>query len=238
MESSDFSTFFVSGNQVESRLVDKYKKIYQHWDSIWSAAFQEVNEGDRFFSDHFTRQDEIMALFYKDECISVCCHRLANMALPSFRKDSYFQAWPDDAIAKLRSQGDQVVIDNLISVDPRFRKLQNGIKFIELMSYMSFRHLSRLKASSITAASRNARSMNSIFEKFEPMVLASDVIFHGESTSLYALFPEQMSFRNIAPDLRGFGDDLLLNAQRSQTIHSFFSEKGESYVQKPALRVA
>lgn len=136
----DLSLVFISGNQVENQMIEHYKKIYQHWEQIWSATFQEIEEKDRFFSDHFTRQDEVMALFHQQECIAVCCHRIVDMALPSFKKDSYFQAWSEEAILKLTKNGSQIVIDNQISVDPNYRKLKNGMRIIELMTYLTFRH--------------------------------------------------------------------------------------------------
>jgi hypothetical protein len=235
MDNSELYLVFVSGSQVEDQMIETYKKVYQHWESVWSDTFREIEGKRQFFSDHFTRQDEVMALFYKEDCIAVCCHRLANMALPSFKKDSYFQAWPEEAIAKLRRDGDKVVIDNQISVDPGFRKLHANIKFIELMSYLSFRHLSTLAASSITAAARNMRSMDSLFEKFGPEHLAKDVIFHGEATSLYALYPSQMTFHNVSPASRELGDHLLASAVRSRMINPFFSiHTGVSHAKKSA----
>lgn len=239
MRSSEFSLVFVAGNRVEPELLEKYKTIYNHWHTIWSATFQEIDEGDGLFSDQFTRQDEILALFHNDVCVAVCCHRLVDMRMPSFKKDSYFEPWTDYALQRLRKNGDKVIIDSQVSVDPKFRKMQNGMKFIDLMAYVSFLHLSRLQISSITAASRNLRSMDSVFEKFGPEHLEKDVLYHGESTSLYALFPEQITFDNVSAELRTFGDDLLLRPVRSKLIDPFFMTlKGESNVKKFTPRAA
>ena len=223
MNSNDLSLIFIAGNQVESQMIESYKEIFSHWQRVWSETFKEVEGSQTLFSDDFTRQDEIMALFYKTTCISICCHRLGNLALPSFKKDSYFKAWSDESIQALAKDGQSIIIDSQISVDPEHRKLEGGIRVIELMTCLSLQHLTQLKVSGITAAARNLRSMNQVFEKFNPVLLEKEVLLHGEETNLYAFYPSQDLFQNSASELLRIGDRLLQFSIRSQFINPFFS---------------
>lgn len=225
MDKSALSLVFINGAQVEVSLKWNYQSIFHHWHSIWSQTFKEVDEAKTTFSDQFTRQDEIMGLFFEGRCIAACCHRVVDLSLSSFNSDSYFEPWPAEAISKLRRDGDLIVIDSQISVDPNFRKLHSDIRIIELMTLLSLRHLTVLPVASITAAARNLRSMNEMFEKFAPETLVPNVTYHGEETSLYAFYPRQVRFDKTSAELVELADDLLAEARRSKFINPILNSQ-------------
>lgn len=51
---------------------EKYAKTYECWRANWEHAFQvELGETGFLPSDQFTRQDEIVTLFYDGECAGI-----------------------------------------------------------------------------------------------------------------------------------------------------------------------
>lgn len=222
MKQNQYRLVVINGHEVEPSLLPDYQRVYDHWNSVWSATFQEVESQKKFFADNFTRQDEIVALFDGDICIAAMCHRLMDIRMQPFQKDSYFEPWPAADYAELGAYGDKVVIANQFSVDPNYRRTtSNDMRTSELIAYLSFSHLARLPVSGITGTTRNARSANAVFEKY-PHTKLADVVYHGEETSLYAFYPHKMSFEQISEPVRELGDYLWQTVRMSECVHPIF----------------
>lgn len=222
MKQSNYRLCVINGREVEANMLLDYQRIYQHWYGVWSQTFNEVTGEKMFFSDNFTRQDEIVALMDGDKCIAAVCHRLIDMRSGAFQKDSYFEAWPEEAYLKLGKYGDKAVIASHISVAPAYRRTTTGLRTSELAAYLSLIHLSQLPISGITGSSRNTRGMDSLFEMFQPEKLIEEVIYHGESTTLYSFYPRTMGFSAISAPVRQMGDQLWQEARMSEYLHPIF----------------
>src|SRR5262249_55433586 len=112
-----------------------YERAYTHWSSVWDKTFKELDRRKiQLFSDDFTRQDEIFAIFHEPRCVAMVCHRFVDLSLESSRRDSYFKVWTPEAMEGLVKHGTRIMIGNQISVDPEYRGLVNGLSLKTLVT--------------------------------------------------------------------------------------------------------
>ncbi|MGH7436020.1 MAG: hypothetical protein ACRENE_10140 [Polyangiaceae bacterium] len=74
---------------------------YATWSEGWSATFRELDGMAELRSDEFTRLDQVGVLLYEGRCVSVTGLRWLDMSLPMSIQDSYFRAWPKDALGAI-----------------------------------------------------------------------------------------------------------------------------------------
>ncbi|MFS4457589.1 hypothetical protein [Bdellovibrio sp. HCB2-146] len=232
----DYHLCVINGREVETALLSDYQKIYEHWHSVWSQTFKEVSETAALFSDNFTRQDEIIAVMKDGKCVSAVCHRLFDFRTKAARNDSYFEAWPDDAFERLGKNGPTVVIAGQLSVDPAYRRTQNGLRLSELTTYLSLGRLEKLKVDGISIAARNSRGMDSLFKVYSPETLREEITLHGEPTSLFGLYPPTMTSSAVPLQIQKLAKELWSQATMSQFLHPIFKTnvQGENNVNKTA----
>ncbi|MFA6237599.1 MAG: hypothetical protein WC635_09760 [Bacteriovorax sp.] len=100
-----------------------YDLSFEAWHKTWEKTYSlDFHSSDKLASDEFTRQDEILCLFSGNECAALCFFSNVNMNDQSALLDSYFQCWPEDAIAGLVARGSSIIICSQFTVCENFRK--------------------------------------------------------------------------------------------------------------------
>lgn len=188
----NFKLYFLNGSFCSPKFQDVYLSAYQHWREMWRMTFRELDGADNLVSDNFTRQDEILALFDQDKCIAMVCNRLIDPALQSHQEDSYFQTWPRDIFDQIQLYNKKVVIGNQITIDPNYRKLQEGTPFKFVLMWLYHRRLLET-ADLALGAVREDKKLDQLFTKFGAEILAAHVIQHNVPVSLIAVWKNKIA---------------------------------------------
>lgn len=99
-----------------------YDLCFKAWHETWEKTYQQdFNSKDKLSSDEFTRQDDILALFYEGQCFALSFFSHVDMQDSSALLDSYFACWPESAIKGLSAKGSEVVICSQFTVCEKFR---------------------------------------------------------------------------------------------------------------------
>lgn len=117
--------------------IEAANAVYRTWKLVWSKAFLELDGNGQVFSDGFTRQTKIGAVFYKDICVSLSAFREVNFSSPFQSEDSLLSAWDPEAFRILLSDGPKVSICSYLSVHPEFRgEVAPGVTLKLITTYL------------------------------------------------------------------------------------------------------
>jgi hypothetical protein len=95
---------------------------YRCWHDTWESAFRELAHEPEVYSDDFTRQHEVGAIFQDSECIALSFFRWIDLSSPINRQDSYFRAWTDADKEALCKEGTYVCISSNFTIAEGWRK--------------------------------------------------------------------------------------------------------------------
>lgn len=93
--------------------------MYLTWREGWGAVLRDLAVTQPVRSNDFTRQDRIAALFIGGACAAVTALRFCDMSQPMWLDDSYFEGWPEDALARLGQR--RICISSNTLIAPEWR---------------------------------------------------------------------------------------------------------------------
>lgn len=100
-DTASIEYYLFNANRPHPLLKIPFDKTYATWKEIWKKTFKELDGSDMLYSNDFTRQDHINALFQNGECIALTLCRILDLDQIQNCDDSYFQSWPTHS--KLRT---------------------------------------------------------------------------------------------------------------------------------------
>jgi hypothetical protein len=118
------STYLLKGKKRDNpkTLYRIYELAFKTWHDTWEKTYQnDFHSEKRLNSDTFTRQDDVLALFYQGQCFAVCIFTHLNMEEEHAHLDSYFNCWPSSAIEQLCAKGPNIVACTQYTVHEDFR---------------------------------------------------------------------------------------------------------------------
>lgn len=178
----------LNGSKVSAQYKVYYEAAYQHWHQIWETHFKERDGISRLFSDNFTRQDEISCLFWKSNCLSVVTTRAVDFNRSSFRRDSYFEVWDEEALNQLTKLGNNIAICSQFSVVPGCPSFENGVRVRDVMVHLVISHLRRCGFDSITGTARKDKGMQKSFSLGGAELIKADLPMHGGLVDLMGFY--------------------------------------------------
>jgi hypothetical protein len=166
----------------------RFAAAYDCWREVWFDAFVELENIDRLYSDDFTRQDEIAALFYEDTCIGLTGCRFVDLNTSMARDDSYFQSWPAAALDQLAAHGSNVCIGNNMTVRREWRGRLGGVSIKRVLMLLSIQRFLVSSADVLAGTMRNGRGMNGLVYDlgFSPIVCGA--MHHGVEVDLVGYY--------------------------------------------------
>lgn len=176
----DLKVFVIPGKQVKANYIATYNQVYNMWHNVWYSAHVEEwnNKEIHMASNDFTRQDEIVSLFYKDECVGCIFFKYVSFDECTTSSDSYFRVWDDLSLKKLTKYGPRVIVCSNFTLAKKFRQSNiDGICFKDLL--MSFCTLNFLHSNydSMTGTMRRAKSMHELTYKHGAVKLLENVSY-------------------------------------------------------------
>lgn len=163
-------------------------EVYKTWKLVWSKAFLELDGNEKLFSDGFSRQTKIGALFYKDICVSLATFRETDFSHAFQREDSLLEAWDEEAFTRLLIDGPKVTVCSYLSVHPDFRgEIAPSMTLKLLISLMSIRAFLQSNSNVMTGTMRCDRGTNKAAKAVGATPLKKSSM-HGGEVELVAFY--------------------------------------------------
>jgi hypothetical protein len=160
---------------------------YECWSEVWKETFTELDGNNVLYSDDFTRQDEIGALFHGYECIALFFSRRVDLSSPLARDDSYFAVWPREAREAACRHGSRAWVSSNITIHPGWRRPAN-VQLSRLVCGLIIERFLISDADVLVGTMRNDRSMNKVTYGLGAQPLAHDIVHHGVPVDLVAFY--------------------------------------------------
>lgn len=187
------------GRNAPKQYLPEYYKAYYCWRETWIDAYKKEMKVDSFLnSNEFTRQDEILALFYKGECAALTFFKWVDGSeMEIIKHDSYFDVWTDESLEKLMSRGSKLLVCSQFTVSEKYRKVPE-FRFKDLMVALLVERFKHSDRDAMTGTVRVAKNM-------------------GEATakSGAVLIQRAVEYTNVAgerADLVGFYQDTIVES--------------------------
>src|SRR5262249_5455513 len=119
--SSDLRYVLLPGEYGGPASASLFYAAFQMWSDVWTAEFEALRVNRRLNSNDFSRQSQIGCLFLQERCVGLVCFHGVDFSRPTARRDSYFEAWRDEAIWKLCRDGRNILVGSHVTVHPEFR---------------------------------------------------------------------------------------------------------------------
>ena len=174
-------------------------EAYELWSEVWRQTLLEQDGLTDVWSDDFTRQDEIGALFHQSECIGMTAYRWIDLSSPIHKDDSYFRAWPAAAKDAACAHGTRVCVGSNLTVAPAWRTAVGQSAKVLLMA-LAVDRFRQSQADVMVGTMRNDRGMDDLGYRLGFRPLAHDVFFHGRNVDLVAFYQQTCSRLALSPD--------------------------------------
>lgn len=113
--------------------LEAYNQAYACWREVWDSFYKEMSTSEKLFSDTFSRQDEIITLFFRGECAALLFCREVDFSENATFHDSYFDIWPEEALKRLCKDGNKILLISQLSIREKFRKSYLGLSWRDLL---------------------------------------------------------------------------------------------------------
>lgn len=198
------------GKGASAAQLDQYNKVYDCWRQLWSTAFkQEILQVDSdLYSNDFTRQDEVLALFYQGECVGLSCLRSVDFNEEATKDDAYFSRWNEFTLRKLNSYGKRVLICSQLTVSPKFRRSYLGISWKDLLVALSARRLLDTECEVMIGAVRRVRGMEKASYRSGFIPLMVDVPYIGKESADFVAYLKEKAVSSEVKSISNIVDYL------------------------------
>lgn len=193
MYSSLSLKIFYPDSVSESEL-DDYNNAFSFWYRIWIEMRDEVDDRSVRWSDSFSRQSEILVLYYEDRPIATCCHRYVDLRQRALIHDSYFSSaiWPESAREIIPELGTTCMLGSHLFIDPEFRKRRSELSIKAIVCSLCFAHVNGTRPDVLLGAVRIDRGLHKLFHDCGATSLHATAInwYERIPLDLIALFPK------------------------------------------------
>lgn len=173
-----------------------YKKAFESWYQTWEDFLhQDHHNPQKLNSNEFTRQDEVLALFYQGECFAVTFFKEVNWSDPTACLDAYFNPWTNEAILGLRARGDKILICSQFTVSKYFRNKKADIPWKYILSAFNMKRFIESSADAMTGTMRVKKGMGKMSLEAGATPLFMNVVckdHEEEAADLVAFFHEEV----------------------------------------------
>ncbi len=173
-----------------------YETAFETWRAVWEEAAQEIeNFPKKVYSNDFTRQDEILAVFRGEDCTSLGFWSELDMTFEACRSDQYFQSWDQASLNQLTKFGMNIGKYSYFTVSKPYRlwSREKGISLTDLQVALFGFRLLESECTAMTGTTRNNRKINLVCERGGAQVIRRDVMQYGSEVDLMAWYRHTVS---------------------------------------------
>ena len=210
--------------QIEDSQLDRYNRLFDLWYQIWVETRREVNPSLPTPSDNFSRQDEVIGLFYEDRPIATICHRYVDLQQRCIMHDSFFTGlWTDQVKESLAQHGRWFVLGSHVFIDPEFRKMASGYPTKNILCQLSFHRLNFANVDGVIGLMRKDKGMHDVFYKAGAKPLIKDVQFYQIPVDIVMFHTAKQSILIDAADREVI--DPIVSQSPNFLNHQYFVQK-------------
>jgi hypothetical protein len=182
-----------SGRSPQAALEKFYIPAYKTWSDTWKDAFRELDGNDTLFSDDFTRQHEIGALFHNEDCIALSFFNPQDFRLETSRLDSYFKPWTELIFQKFLNQGEwDCLVSSYFTVHKDWRKSQENISVKDILSGLAIERFLLTNHHFMVGTLRNNRGMNELGYRFGAEPIMKNLKHHGVEVDVVSFYRDKV----------------------------------------------
>lgn len=196
---NDLQLIVLPGKNPGIWLKSYYEKAYFCWKKTWAAAAKtlaipKLSE----FSTDFLRQDNILCVFYRGDCLSLGFWSEYDFRLSSSFEDSALGSWCPEALLKLASAGPHVAICTYLTVSHGYKKSkQEQLSLKDLQMNILVKRFLQSEASVMGGATRNDKGINKVCLRSGAKLLKKGVLQYGFDTDLVAWYKDARLWRDV-----------------------------------------
>ncbi|MEN0058360.1 MAG: hypothetical protein AAGB31_05960 [Bdellovibrio sp.] len=207
-QKKDFSYVMCPGSQPLKEFNEIHKQIYKCWHEVWEKTFEELKIEKKVYSDAFTRQDYVGALFFQNICVGMSFFRWAHRERDDFSRDSYFENWQAQHLDVLCSQGPDIIVCSNYTLHPLARGNQLGLSTKDLLLGMIVETFLNSQAHAMTGAVRKSRKVNEVCSRWGATEIDQDIPSgYGDMVDIMAFFKDQVR-NHPRHELKALAEDL------------------------------
>lgn len=168
-----------------------YETAFETWRTVWEEAANEIeNFPKKVYSNDFTRQDEVLAVFRGDDCTSLGFWTELDMSYEASRADQYFQSWDSESLNQLTKYGMKVGKYSYFTVSKPYRSWSRevGISLTDLQVGLFGLRFLDSDCSAMTGTTRNNRKINLVCERGGAQIIKKNVMQYGSEVDLMAWY--------------------------------------------------
>lgn len=228
MNFDDITLVLLPGQNPKAALLHKYNKAYNCWRETWLSYQTEMKQDKLLHSDAFTRQEEIMAIFYKDECAALIFCRHVDFNQDATIHDSYFEVWPEIAIHRLCKEGKRILVFSQFTLNPKYRKNYLGLSWKDLLVGLCYERFVRSDCDAGATAARVQKHMEEAVYKVNGTTLFKNLPFHEtQSVDLVGFYHDTVC-SSVVPGIGPLAEAIFDNASISvNTVKEKFVKKAK-----------
>jgi hypothetical protein len=191
IESLSVEIFFPG--HVQEGQVERYNQVFDLWYRVWVETRHEVDTKLATPSDNFSRQSEVIGLFYEGRVIGLVCNRYVDIRQTAILSDSFFShsIWPQAVLDRLPQLGRTYSLASHAFVDPAFRKSSSGLPTKHIVFALSFVQTNASLSDASLAMVRKDKNLHSIMLKSGWELLREDVSWYHIPVDLVVGFPSR-----------------------------------------------
>ncbi len=190
--------------------------LYQCWRSVWSHALSsEMNVKDFLFSDNYSRQSHVAALFHGEEPVGLTTLNWMDLSQDLYMDDSFFKVWPKDAIENLKGEAKTIMTCCNVTLNFKFRQNALGVSAKDLLLCLLVEHLKASSIDAIVAAVRLEKSMEKAAYRTGAFAIHKDLPYTipGQRVDLVC-WHKNLDLKLINQDLRNLSQDIFHKSQQ------------------------
>lgn len=174
-----------------------HQKSFKCWHDVWGDYYtSEHPNGHRLNSDEFTRQDDILAIFYKGECFGITFFKHVNWNDISAPLDSYFELWPEESMNALVSRGKNIIICSQFTIAQNYRGKNTDIQWKYVLFGFIMKRFLMTSADGMTGTMRVKRGMGRMSYEAGAVPILQNLVYkdhEDESVDLVGFYHKEVS---------------------------------------------
>lgn len=193
MNLKNLEVYIFSGGAIEESNRDIYEECYLAWKEVWQLTLLELDGTEKIFSDAFSRQDKLCAIFEENKCISFVGLRAYDFSLRTSREDSIFEAWDEESLKTLLAQGKKVLCCSNLGVRSGYRgEISPGLTLKALNIFLAVQVLLESQCQVMAGTTRADRGVNrAAFSNGAHYIKTSQM--HGVEVDLVCFYKEELA---------------------------------------------
>lgn len=196
------------------------EQAYQAWREVWCDVFNnEMGLNTALYSNDFSRQTYVMALFQNQQCIGVAFMREIDFRSQIAVDDSYFRFWPQEVLEELKNKHQKVMIASNFTITHAFRRSREfEWKTLFFALYKDF--YNTLDAKFMITAARKLKANEKLCYDVGGVCLMKDVAYKSEGsattqeTTDILYWRPHIQFSLLNPELQKLREEIWENFQR------------------------